>query len=313
MCDTRGHEHWCGSCGKNLNKVRKDSYVEVEWSQNDKGQIVEEKTMVCNECIVEMENVRDLTDYFKKLEYSPYGHIFCSSCKKDLTEELGKDIKPGIDYECLNFKCHERSGPHIKHVIKVVVLCKDCVKSEFNAENLKKLKRLGKNPLFKPMVTCPNTEICKQFKEGDEKVNCKNIVIGRDRETLQFGLLCGRKHKGCQLLPFDDGFAITRPRKKKGAAVANPSTFPVVSGMNPVQDYIKEIEKLFKRHKLGVFGKPAIDDNRLLDIETRMINIERTLGINSGIAVHSAQLETCNIICEPARKIQEKQENKEQV
>lgn len=315
MCDTKGHQHWCSGCGKNLNKVPKDSYIEIEWNQNDKGQIIEEKSMICKSCLEESENIRELDKFFSELKYHPWNHIFCSNCKKDLSKELGKDVRPGVDYECLNFKCHERSGPNIKHIVKVVVLCKDCVKSEFNAENLTKLKKLGKNPLFKPMVTCPNTEICKQFQTGDEKVNCKNIVIGRDRETLQFGLLCGRKHKGCQLLPFDDGFAITRPRKGKGAAVANPSIapIPIASGLNPVQDYIKEIEKLFKRHKLGVFGKPSIDDSRLLAIETRMTNIERILGVNSYIADVSTNLEMHNIRCEPARKIQEKQEKEEQV
>lgn len=313
MCDTKGHEHWCSGCGKNLNKEPKDSYVEIEWNQNDKGQIIEEKSMICKSCLEESENIRELDKFFSELKYPPWNHIFCSNCKKDLSEALGDDIRPGTDYECLNFKCHERSGPNIKHIVKVVVLCKDCVKSEFNAENLKKLKRLGKNPLFKPMVTCPNTEICKQFKIGDEKVNCMNIVIGRDRETLQFGLLCGRKHKGCQLLPFDDGFVITRPRKGKGAAVANPSTahIPIVSGLNPVQDYFKEIEKLFKKYKIGKFADPAKDDSRFLSIETRMMNIERMLGINSGIIDVGVQSETSRK--ELAKKIQEKQEKREDI
>ncbi len=284
MCDTKGHDHWCSSCGKNLNKVRKDSYIEIEWIQNDNGRIIEEKSMICKSCLEESENIRELDKFFSELKYPPWNHIFCSCCKKDLTEEFGKDIAPGTDYECLNFKCHERSGPNIKHIIKVVVMCNDCVKTEFNSENLKKLKKLGKNPLFKPAISCPNTEICKQFKEGDEKVNCSNIVIGRDRETLQFGLLCGRKHKGCQLLPFDDGFSIVRPRKGKGAAVASPPTFPTIAGSNPVQDYLKEIEKLFKKYKIGIFSEHnnSIQESRLLDIETRLVNIERTLKIDSG-------------------------------
>ena len=39
MCDTKGHEHWCSVCSKNLNKEPKDSYIEIEWSQDDKGRI----------------------------------------------------------------------------------------------------------------------------------------------------------------------------------------------------------------------------------------------------------------------------------
>lgn len=284
MCDTRGHEHWCSGCGKNLNKVPADSYIEIEWSQNDKGQIVEEKGMICKQCMEDMENVKELTEFFKTLEYSPWGHIFCSVCKKDLTKELGKDIKPGTDYECLNFKCHERSGPNIRHIIRVVVMCKDCVKTEFNAENLTKLKKLGKNPLFKPMVTCPNTEICKQFKEGDEQVNCKNIVIGRDRESLQFGLLCGRRHKGAQLLPFDDGFSVRRPRKGKGAAAAMPpgQSIAVAPGVDPIQDAMRQMEKLLKKYKLGVFANPVPDHGgKFFNIELRLLQIEKTLGIQN--------------------------------
>lgn len=291
MCDTRGHEHWCSACSKNLNKVPKDSYIEIEWRQNDKGQIIEEKSMICKQCMEDMENVKELTDFFKNLEYPPWNHVFCSECKKDLTKELGRDIQPGKDYECFNFKRHEKSGPSIKHIIRQVVLCQDCVKKEFNTENIVKLKKLGRNPIFKPRIECPNTDICKAFKYGDEKVNCKNIVIGRDRETLHFGLLCGRRHKGCQLLPFDDGFTIARPRKGKGAAVAVSPVVASVPGINPVQDYIKEIEKLFSRHKLGIFSETAkdgVNNNRFLAMEKRMEIIERVLGINSGVIDHQA-------------------------
>ena len=285
MCDTRGHEHWCSGCGKNLNKVPKDSYTEIEWSQSESGKIVEEKGMICKKCLEESENIKELTEFFKNLEYPPWGRVFCSSCKKDLTEELGKDIKPGIDYECLSFKCHQRSGPNIRHIIKVVVLCKDCVKSELNAENFEKLKKLGKNPKFSPIIVCDKIDQCRQFNKGDKNVNCKNIVIGRDRETLQFGLLCGRRHKGCQLLPFDDGFYITRPRKGKGAAVASPTTIATVTGINPVQDYIKEIERLLKKYKLGKFA-PTVDYNgKILSLEIRLLNIEKALNIKDSATI----------------------------
>lgn len=287
MCDTKGHQHWCSGCGKDLNKEAKDSYIEIEWSQNEKGQIVAEKSMICKECIKEMENVKELTEFFKGLEYPPWGHVFCSSCKKDLTKELGKDIKPGTDYECINFKCHERSGPNIKHIINVVVLCKNCVKKEFNAKNLEKLKKLGKNPIFKPKVECPNTDTCKQFKKGDENINCRHIVIGRDRQTLHFGLLCGRRHKGALLLPFDDGVGIVRPRKGKGAAVANPPAHAIAPGSNPIADYMKEIEKLFKKYKIGKFAPPSVDRDMFMSLSIRVSNIEKILNLNTGIAVGS--------------------------
>ena len=275
MCDTKGHEHWCSGCGKNLNKEPKDSYIEIEWSQNEKGQIVEEKSMICKKCLEESENVKELDNFFSELRYHPWGHVFCSSCKKDLTEEFGKNIKAGKDYECLNFKCHEKEGPNIKHIIKVVVLCQDCVKKDFNAENLTKLKKLGKNPLFTPGIICDKIDVCKQWSPSSKDVNCKNIVIGRDRETLQMAILCGKKHKGALPLPFDDGFSIIRPRKGKGAAVANPSIY--TTGTNPVQDYIREIEKLLKRHKLGKFAD-RIDEARILAIEAKLISLERALG-----------------------------------
>ena len=282
MCDTKGHEHWCSACSKNLNRAPADSYIEIEWMQNDKGQIVEEKSMICKSCLEESENIKELNDFFKGLEYHPWGHIFCSACKKDLSQELGKDIEPGKDYECLNFKCHEKSGAHIRHIIKVVVLCKDCVKKELNAENLGKLKKLGKNPLFKPKIECPNTEICRQFSKGDEYVNCKNISIGRDRETLNFGLLCARRHKGCQLLPFDDGFSISRPRKGKGAAVASPQIMAVAPGLSPIQSYMTEIERMIKKYKLGKFGDPLPDYGRtFINIEIRLLQIEKTLNIQN--------------------------------
>ena len=277
MCDTKGHEHWCSGCGKNLNKEPKDSYIEIEWSQSSNGQIVEEKSMICKSCLEESENISELDKFFSELKYDPWGHIFCSSCKNDLTKELGKDIKPGIDYECLNFKCHERSGTNIKHIIKVVVLCKDCVKTDFNADNLAKLKKLGRNPKFAPVVTCDKTDICKQYKSGGKEANCRNIVIGRDRESLEIAILCGKKHKGALPLPFDDGTSIVRPRKRKGAAMANPPTFPIVTGFNPIQDYLKEIEALFKRHKLGVYGD---GEAKFFAIETRLANLEKALGIS---------------------------------
>ena len=282
MCDTKAHQHWCSNCGKNLNKEPKNSYIEVEWSQDDSGKIIEEKTMICKKCLEESENIKELTQFFKNLEYPPWGRIYCSACKKDLTEELGKDIKPGIDYECINFKCHQRSGPNIRHIIKVVVLCKDCIGKEFNAENLEKLKKLGKNPKFSPIIVCDKIDQCRQYKKGDKNVNCKNIVIGRDRETLQFGLLCGRRHKGCQLLPFDDGFSITRPRKGKGAAAASPHTLAIAPGINPVQDYIKEIERLLKKYELGKFARPTVDySGKISNLEVRLLNIEKALGIKA--------------------------------
>jgi len=282
MCDTKGHEHWCSVCGKDLNKAPADSYIEIEWRQDDRGQIVEEKSMICKSCLEESKNIQELNKFFKGLEYPPWGHVFCSSCKKDLTKEIGKDIEPGKDYECLSFKYHERSGPGIKHIIRVVVLCSDCVKKEFNAENIEKLKKLGKNPLFKPTVTCPNTDVCKQFRRGDENVNCKHIVIGRDRESLQFGLLCGRRHKGTVLLPFDDGFSISRPRKGKGAAVASLPTVSTFQTSTFLQDYAKEIEKIFKKLKIGQFQDYSA---RFLSIEARLLQIERMLNIGTTIGL----------------------------
>lgn len=283
MCDTKGHEHWCSNCGKNLNNEPKDSYTEIEWSQNENGRIVEEKSMICNSCLEESDNVREMTSFFSELKYPPFGHIFCSDCKKDLTKEFGKDIKPGIDYECLNFKCHERSGPNILHIIKVVVLCKNCVKTDFNANNLANLKKLGRNPKFTPVVMCDKTDVCRQYKSGGKEANCRNIVIGRDRESLEIAILCGKKHKGALPLPFDDGVSIIRPRKGKGAAMANPPTFPIVAGMNPLQEYLEAIEKLFKRHKLGTYG-----EERLLAIETRLKNLEKALGISNETILFSA-------------------------
>lgn len=291
MCDVKGHDHWCSVCGKNLNKVAKDSYTEIEWSQNEKGQIIEEKSMICNSCMEESENIKELNEYFAKLKYSPFGRIYCSCCKKDLIEELGKDIKPGVDYECLNFKCHEKSGSHIKHIIKVVILCKNCVNKEFNANNLEKLKKLGKNPKFSPMVVCDKIDECKQYQKGDKNTNCKNITIGRDRETLQFGLLCARRHKGALLLPFDDGFAITRPRKGKGAAVASPPTMAVAPGLNPLNDYMVTIEKMFKKYKIGKFApkvdldpieaKLIKDGSDITILKNRIEELERKLGMHT--------------------------------
>lgn len=284
MCDTRGHEHWCSACSKNLNKAPADSYIEIEWSQSESGKIVEEKGMICKKCLEESDNIKELTEFFKNLGYPPWGRVFCSSCKKDLTEELGKDIKPGVDYECLSFKCHQRSGPNIRHIIKVVVLCKNCVDKEFNAENLEKLKKLGKNPKFTPIIVCDKIDQCRQYKKGDKNVNCKNMVIGRDRDTLHFGILCGRRHKGCQLLPFDDGFSITRPRKGKGAAAASPTTIAAAPGINPIQDYVKEIERIIKKYKLGKFSQPTIDySGNISNLEVRLLNIEKALGIKDPI------------------------------
>lgn len=330
MCDTRGHEHWCSNCGKDLNKESKDSYIEIEWSQNEKGQIVEEKSMICDSCLEESDNIKELDKFFSELKYHPWGHVFCSSCHRDITKEyedkekeeteektekkgivkkigdklkskgeseFDKGPKPGIDYECLYFKCHERygkPGSRIKHIIKVVVLCPDCMKKEFNLENVERLKKLGRNPIFKPTIGCPNTEKCGQFKKGDENINCKQIVIGRDRETLQFGLLCGRKHKGALVLPFDDGISITRPRKKKGAALANPQStgfipaVPMSSSLPfDVNQYAKVMKKVMK--DLG-FGK---DGKHIKDIENTMKEFDRRLEI-----IEKAVLEKSPIIKE---------------
>lgn len=296
MCDTKGHDHWCSGCGKNLNKEPMDSYVEIEWSQNEQGEIIQDKKMLCKSCLEDLPNVKALTEFFSQLQYQPWGHVFCSSCKKDLTKEYedkNKHILPklgtmtglrvGTDYECLEFKEHKDK----KHFIKVVVLCPDCKKEKLNLEHLEELKKLGRNPNFKPTVTCPNTENCKQFKKGDQYVNCRHIVIGRDTETLNMGLLCGRKHKGALPLPFDDGFAIIRPRKWKGAALANPQVQSLPMS-NPVQAYFKDIEKILekfmKRNKLGKFGEPS-DDGKFLIFEARLAAIENKLGIQPAIVV----------------------------
>jgi len=315
MCDTKGHEHWCSGCGKNLNKEPMDSYVEIEWSQNEQGEIIQDKKMICKTCLEDMPNVKALNEFFSSLQYQPWGHVFCSSCRKDLTKErkeddkskgivakltgpTGDSLRPGVDYECLAFKEHKDK----KHFIKVVVLCLDCKKEKFNLEHLEELKKLGRNPLFKPVVTCPNTEKCKQFKEGDQYVNCKHVVIGRDRESLNMGLLCGRKHKGALLPPFDDGFAISRPKKGKGAALA----YPQVQGVSTVQSTFKEFEKIMekflKKNKLGTFAEPQ-NDSRLFALETRLVAIENKLGIQPAIAVPTKPEPIKSIPLEPKKRI----------
>ncbi len=311
MCDTKGHEHWCSGCGKNLNKEPEDSYIEIEWSQNESGQFVQDKKMICNVCLEEMPNVKELNEFFSKLQYQPWGHVFCSSCKKDITAEYEKEhnkgilskLKPekpttGVDYECLEFKEHKDK----KHFIKVVVLCQDCKKGKFNLEHIEELKKLGRNPIFKPTVTCPSTEKCGQFKKGDENVNCRHIVIGRDRESLNMALLCGRKHKGALPMPFDDGLAILRPRKKKGGAMVSPvSVSPVTPAFNPV-DSIKEMEKvfdvLFKKYGIGPHAK---DNGKLAFLEARLDNIEKALGIKPPavvtVPVETQKVEAVKEVC----------------
>ena len=313
MCDTRFHEHWCSGCGKNLNKEPMDSYVEIEWSQNEQGEIIHDKKMICKTCLEDMPNVKALNEFFSTLQYQHWGHVFCSSCKKDLTKEYmdkNKRILPtkltgpltglraGIDYECLEFKEHKDK----KHFIKVVVLCLDCKKEKFNLEHLEELKKLGRNPLFKPTITCPNTEKCNQFKKGDNNINCRNIVIGRDRDTLSMALLCGRKHKGALPMPFDDGIAITRPRKGKGAALSN---VPVIPSSTPFGDYFKEfekvLEKFLKKNKLGAFAEP-VNDGRFFALETRLAAIENTLGIHPAIVVPTRPEPIISIPLEPEKK-----------
>lgn len=301
MCNVQGHDHWCSGCGKNLNKEPLDSYVEIEWSQSENGEIIHDKKMLCDTCLEDMPNVKTLNEFFSTLQYQHWGHVFCSSCKKDLTKEredeikskgivakltgpTGDSLRAGIDYECLEFKEHKDK----KHFIKVVVLCPDCKKEKFNLEHLEELKKLGRNPLFKPIITCPNTEKCRQFKKGDDNINCRNIVIGRDRETLSMALLCGRKHKGALPMPFDDGVAIIRPRKGKGAALSNVPVIPSISPTNIFGDSFKEFEKmlnkLLKKNKLGAFAEP-LNDGRLQVLETRLAAIENKLGIQPAIAV----------------------------
>lgn len=282
MCDTKGHEHWCSGCGKNLNEAPADSYIEIEWTQTDKGLITNEKGMVCKECIEKMPNVKELNEYFSKLQYKPYGHVFCSSCKKDITKEykdsgiLTKIGNPaaGRDYECVEFKEHLDKS-HTRHIIKVAVLCKEC--SEKCGEKLQMLKKLGRNPMFNPILTCPNTEECKQYIKGNEQINCKNLVIGRDRESLNMAILCGRKHKGALPLPFDDGISIIRPRKKKGAALANVPALtasPILQPL-PFADSFKDMEKvfdtIFKKYKIGKHG---VSEDRIKKIEERLTKLE---------------------------------------
>ncbi len=310
MCDTKGHDHWCSGCGRNLNKEPEDSYIEIEWSQNESGQFVQDKKMICKQCLEEMPNVKELNEFFSNLQYQPWGHVFCSSCKKDLTKEredqfkkqglscyIKKLVKPvealrsGIDYECLEFKEHKDK----KHFIKVVVLCHDCKKKKFNLEHIEELKKLGRNPLFKPIITCPNTAKCKQFKKGDENVNCKHIVIGRDRETLNMALLCGRKHKGALPMPYDDGLAIVRPRKTKGGAMVNPVSVPPFMSTAPsILGNVKDFEKVF----LPVMRKISKEFNlngskeKIEALEARLTVIEKEHGIEPKVeAVKEAVLE----------------------
>lgn len=318
MCDTKGHEHWCSGCGKNLNKEPMDSYVEIEWSQNEQGEIIQDKKMICKTCLEDMPNVKALNEFFSTLQYHPWGHVFCSSCKKDLTKErkddekskgivakltgpTGDSLRPGTDYECLAFKEHKDK----KHFIKVVVLCPDCKKEKFNLEHLEELKKLGRNPLFKPTITCPNTEKCRQFKKGDSNINCRNIVIGRDRDTLSMALLCGRKHKGALPMPFDDGIAITRPRKGKGAALSNVPVVPMSSPTNLFGDSFKEfekvLEKFLKKNKLGAFAEP-VNDGRFLALETRLGAIENKLGIQPAIVVPIKPEPIISIPLEPEKE-----------
>lgn len=282
MCDTKGHEHWCSGCGKNLNKEPADSYIEIEWTQTDKGLITDEKGMVCKECIEKMPNVKELNEYFSKLQYKPFGHVFCSSCKKDITKEYKEsgllthlgDPKAGRDYECVEFKEHLDKS-HTRHIVRVAVLCKEC--TENCGEKLQLLKKLGRNPLFKPTVNCPNTEKCKQFSKGDEQINCKHLVIGRDRETLAMAILCGRKHKGALLLPFDDGFSIIRPRKKKGAALANVpalSASPIFQPLpltDPFQGFEKMMDTVVKKYGLG---KEGVSKEEFKKVQKRISKLE---------------------------------------
>ena len=59
-----------------------------------------------------------------------------------------------------------------------------------------------------------------------------------------------------------------------------------VTGINPVQDYIKEIERLLKKYKLGKFAQPTVDYNgKILNLEIRLLNIEKALNIKDSATI----------------------------
>lgn len=103
-------------------------------------------------------------------------------------------------------------------------------------------------------------------------------------------------------MPFDDGIAITRPRKGKGAALSN---VPVIPSSTPFGDYFKEfekvLEKFLKKNKLGAFAEP-VNDGRFFALETRLAAIENTLGIHPAIVVPTRPEPIISIPLEPEKK-----------
>jgi len=115
---------------------------------------------------------------------------WCSKCREPLDKT--KDQYTEISVLNEDKKKAKKRGQHTK-----ILICKECLDSEEGAKDLiEKLRKHG-NPNFTCLVNCQNAKVCKDYKPRNDKANCQNIYIIKDK------IYCARRHPGATKLNQD--------------------------------------------------------------------------------------------------------------
>lgn len=166
------------------------------------------RTVICSRCqkspkvkemldaVKAIQNLPELKRVRMKRKLSP-GEVGCTRCGTKIT-----DTTQHVSLSCCwNVKKHRfNSGSFI--------LCKDCYgKDQKTRAMWKYLAKIGKNPVFTPVLSCTQQEVCPTYEPGDDSSGCKHIAVMTVRETVEddsslyliperFNLVCNRGHEG---------------------------------------------------------------------------------------------------------------------
>lgn len=188
-------EHWCTHCQKDKKKY-KEKYIKLywlnyKWPINREGKIKHELakeviSIICEKCYLQDIALKkwlfDLFGFVKPADHSLAARDrSCVICNKKI-----KKTQQALELEFYNYRGAKTED--------YAFICQKCInKNKALAKQIPTFRLTGRNPTFRPVISCSSSTVCGFFKPPtkDRGINCQNIVV-----NMQGELYCRRGHPG---------------------------------------------------------------------------------------------------------------------
>lgn len=240
-----------------------------------KGDIHSGRSVICKRCLEDPLTI-DALKMLDDVKAAPKlglvkkevheGALCCSRCGKIIevaTPHVSLTVLWDVNYEKLDNQIH--------------TMCKECYSQDKKTQIIWQfLAKLGKNPPFRPTLTCGSAYRCATYQKGKSPYRCAHIgLVSENDGSTKLG--CLRAHpvhwqiKSDRMMPVLFSGVKRKGKKGKGITLGTAAA-NVVQTYDP-QILLKKMEKLIRKFKKAaqITKDPGI--KVMLEAQTDMMRV----------------------------------------